>query len=171
MGTPKGTNEVIASLNVPVSESSYQQSETYVSDEESNNSGEDSDWVPDLDTASHRYQPKSAAATTKNKPGRRLQERTTSTASSTSNGRVTKIKSVKDRKERRKMQNVEAARRYRDKKKAEELKIGDEERQLVKKNEQLKEKLNGIEGELNTIKKLMTELGLIKLVTPKKSRV
>jgi hypothetical protein len=164
--TPKGTNEVIASLNVPVSESSYQQSETYVSDEDSNNSGEDSDWVPDLETASHRYQPKSAAATTKNKPGRRLQERTSSTTSSASNGRVNKIKTVKDRKERKKIQNVEAARRYRDKKKAEESKIDAEERLLLKKNSELKETLGGIEGELNTIKKLMTELGLIKLVTP-----
>jgi cyclic AMP-dependent transcription factor ATF-4 len=95
-----------------------------------------------------------------------LQERTTSTTSSASNGRVNKIKTVKDRKERKKMQNVEAARRYRDKKKAEESKIDTEERLLLKKNSELKETLGGIEGELNTIKKLMTELGLIKLVTP-----
>merc|ERR1712198_349994 len=33
---------------------------------------------------------------------------------------------------------------------------------LMKKNSELKETLNGIELELNTIKKLMTELGLIK---------
>jgi len=81
-----------------------------------------------------------------------------------------KSKSVKDRKERKKMQNVEAARRYRDKKKAEESKVEEEERLLLNKNSKLKETLNGIEGELNTIKKLMTELGLIKLVTPKISR-
>merc|ERR1719367_1085894 len=73
--------------------------------------------------------------------------------------------------ERKKMQNVEAARRYRDKKKAEENKVEEEERLLLKKNSELKETLNGIEGELNTIKKLMTELGLIKLVTPKTSHV
>jgi len=169
--TPTVSNDVFASLSAPATNTSYTQSEVdgELSEDESNNSGEDSDWLPEQESSNRRNQTKTA--TTKNKPGRRMQERTTSSASSVSNGRVTKIKSVKDRKERKKMQNVEAARRYRDKKKAEELKIGDEERQLVKKNEQLKEKLNGIEGELNTIKKLMTELGLIKLVTPKKSRV
>merc|ERR1712193_127297 len=101
-----------------------------------------------------------------------LQDRTKSVTSSarSSNGRVNKIKTIKDRKERKKMQNVEAARRYRDKKKAEESKVEEEERLLLNKNSELKETLNGIEGELNTIKKLMTELGLIKLVTPKISR-
>merc|ERR1711994_1199084 len=107
----------------------------------------------------------------KNKPGRRMQERTTSAMSTASTGRIGKSKSVKDRKERKKMQNVEAARRYRDKKKAEENKVEEEERILLKKNSELKETLNGIELELNTIKKLMTELGLIKLVTPKSSHV
>jgi len=42
---------------------------------------------------------------------------------------------------------------------------------LLKKNSELKETLNGVEMELNTIKKLMTELGLIKLVTSKPSQV
>jgi len=114
-----------------------------------------------------RSQSKSVVISKKSKPGRRMQERTTSTVSTASSGRISKSKSVKDRKERKKMQNVEAARRYRDKKKAEESKVEEEERLLLNKNSELKETLNGIEGELNTIKKLMTELGLIKLVTPK----
>jgi cyclic AMP-dependent transcription factor ATF-4 len=167
--TPNGTNEVLASLNVPVSETSYQQTDVEVSDndESNNSSGEDSDWMPDHEiTTTPRSQSKTSQAKTYNKPGRRLKERTTSSTSSVSNGRVNKIKTIKDRKERKKMQNVEAARRYRDKKKAEESRVGDEERKLLKKNSELKETLNGVEGELNTIKKLMKELGLIKLVTP-----
>jgi len=167
--TPNGTNEVLASLNVPVSETSYQQTDVEVSDndESNNSSGEDSDWMPDHETTTiPRSQSKTSHAKTSNKPGRRLKERTTSSTSSVSNGRVNKIKTIKDRKERKKMQNVEAARRYRDKKKAEESRVGEEERKLLKKNSELKETLNGVEGELNTIKKLMKELGLIKLVTP-----
>jgi hypothetical protein len=161
--TPTSTNKVLASLTVPITETSIEQSEVEVSEDESNNSGEDSDWLPEDESTNLRSQFKTPTATTKSKPGRRLQERTTSAVS---NGRVNKIRSVKDRKERKKMQNVEAARRYRDKKKTEESKVEDEERLLMNKNSQLKETLNGIEGELNTIKKLMTELGLIKLVTP-----
>jgi len=166
--TPNGTNEVLASLNVPVSETSYQQTDVEVSDnDESNNSGEeDSDWMPDQEITTPRNQSKASPAKIKNKPGRRLQERTTSSTSSVSNGMINKIKNTKDRKERKKLQNVEAARRYRDKKKAEESIVGAEEKTLLKKNSELKGTLNGIEMELNTIKKLMKELGLIKLVTP-----
>lgn len=166
--TPNGTNEVLASLNVPVSETSYQQTDVEVSDndESNNSSSEDSDWMPDHETTTLRNQPKASDAKIYNKPGRRLKERTTSSTSSVSNGRVNKIKTIKDRKERKKVQNVEAARRYRDKKKVEESRVGDEERKLLKRNSELKETLNGVEGELNTIKKLMKELGLIKLVTP-----
>merc|ERR1712228_950586 len=130
MGTPNGTNEVLASLNVPVSETSYQQTEVEVSDndESNNSSGEDSDWMPDHETTTiPRSQSKPSHAKTSNKPGRRLKERTTSSTSSVSNGRVNKIKTIKERK---KMQNVEAARRYRDKKKAEESRVGEEERKL-----------------------------------------
>ena len=171
--TPTSTNEVLASLTVPVTETSYAQSEVdgEASEDDSNNSGEDSDWLPEDDSTNRQTQSKTPTATTKNKPGRRLQERTTSTLSAVSNGRVNKIKTVKDRKERKKLQNVEAARRYRDKKKTEESIIESEEKQLMNKNAKLKETLNGVEGELNTIKKLMTELGLIKLVTPTTSRV
>merc|ERR1712193_581017 len=81
---------------------------------------EDSDWLPDNEVAQH--QPKGHNDRQKKKPGRQLQDRTKSLTSSarSSNGRVNKIKTIQDRKERKKMQNVEAARRYRDKKKAEE---------------------------------------------------
>ena len=170
--TSTGTNEVLASLSLPVSNASYQQSEVEVSDDdESNISSEDSDWLPDNEIAQH--QPKAHNDRQKKKPGRQLQDRTKSLTSSarSSNGRVNKIKTIQDRKERKKMQNVEAARRYRDKKKAEESKVDTEEKKLLKKNSELKETLSGIEGELNTIKKLMTELGLIKLVTPKSLRL
>merc|ERR1712122_441184 len=135
-------------------------------DEGNNSGGDDSDWSPSHESTSSCSQTKSIDAPKKNKPGRRMQERNTTTTLTASSGRISKSKSVKDRKERKKMQNVEAARRYR-----EENKVEEEERILLKKNSELKETLNGIELELNTIKKLMTELGLIKLVTPKTSHV
>lgn len=167
------TNDVLASFNVPINETSYENSEAddEVSDDEGNNYGEDSDWLPGNEITTSRFQSKTPTSTTTNKRGRRVQERTKSTAAVASNGRVTKIRSVKDRKERKKLQNVEAARRYRDKKKAEELQVGDEETQLMNKNSELKETLKGIDGELNTIKKLMKELGLIKLVNRSSSHV
>merc|ERR1712098_168934 len=108
--TPTSTNEVLASLTVPVTETSYAQSEVdgEASEDESNNSGEDSDWLPEDESTNRQNQSKTPTATTKNKPGRRLQERTNSTLSAVSNGRVNKIRTVKDRKERKKLQNVEA---------------------------------------------------------------
>ena len=57
---------------------------------------------------------------------------------------------------------MEAARRYRDKKKAEQNVIETEEEGLARKNGELKGKVNEIENELKTLKKLMAELGLIK---------
>jgi len=166
--TPNGNNEVLASLNVPVSETSFHHTDVEVSDNDESNisGGEDSDWLPEHEMTTVRNSHKASHAKTRNKPGRQLKERTASSTSTISKGRVNKIKNITDRKERKKMQNVEAARRYRDKKKAEESKVGEEEKKLLKKNSELKETLNGIEGELNTIKKLMKELGLIKLVTP-----
>ena len=69
---------------------------------------------------------------------------------------------IKDKKERKKLQNVEAARRYRDKKKAEQSVIETEEEGLVRVNGELKGKLSEMENEVKTLKKLMAELGLIK---------
>lgn len=68
-----------------------------------------------------------------------------------------------DKKERKKIQNVEAARRYRDKKKNEQQLLDEEVDELAKKNQELQGKVNEKENELKTLKKLMAELGLIKI--------
>jgi len=70
---------------------------------------------------------------------------------------------VRDRKERKKLQNVVAARRYRDKKKSEQASIEDEERELADRNAELRDKLSEMENEVKTLKKLMVELGLVKV--------
>lgn len=69
---------------------------------------------------------------------------------------------IQDKKERKKWQNVEAARRYRDKKKQEQCESEIEVKMLEDKNASLKDKLGQMENELTTLKKLMTELGLVK---------
>lgn len=134
---------------------------TEVIDEDSNSSGDE--WQPEMEVTNRRVQFKEPNTPPKNNQGRKLKERTKQTGPTR---KMSKQQVITDRKERKKWQNVEAARRYRDKKKAQEQKQGTEEQELRKKNEQLKGELSGIEAELTTIKKLMTELGLIKLVTP-----
>ena len=62
---------------------------------------------------------------------------------------------IKDKKERKKAQNVEAARRYRDKKKAESDSVFAEEAQLAERNKKLRSKAAEIENEVKTLKKLM----------------
>lgn len=69
---------------------------------------------------------------------------------------------ITDKKERKKHQNVEAARRYRDKKKAEQSNIEDEEGDLMRRNKELKAKVSEMEAEMKTMKKLMKELGILK---------
>lgn len=69
---------------------------------------------------------------------------------------------ITDKKERKKQQNVEAARRYRDKKKAEQNVYESEEQVLSDKNKKLKADVAELEAELKTMKKLMIELGIIK---------
>lgn len=69
---------------------------------------------------------------------------------------------ITDKKERKKHQNVEAARRYRDKKKEEQSNIEDEEQDLVRRNKELKAKVSEMEAEMKTMKKLMKELGILK---------
>jgi len=69
---------------------------------------------------------------------------------------------IKDKKERKKAQNVEAARRYRDKKKVESDSEFAVEAVLTKRNKALKSKAAEIENEVKTLKKLMIELGLVK---------
>jgi hypothetical protein len=160
-------NTVLSSILPSTSESTNKKGEfdnerfVEIVDEDSNSSSGD-EWLPEEDvTEDRRVQFKKPSTPPKNKPGRKK-----SNASTRSNGNISKLKVTTDRKERKKLQNVEAARRYRDKKKAQEQKQGTEEQELQNKNEQLKGELSGIEAELTTIKKLMTELGLIKLVTP-----
>jgi len=70
---------------------------------------------------------------------------------------------IKDKKERKKQQNVEAARRYRDKKKEELNQMDSEEQVLTNKNKELKSQLAELEAEVKTMKKLMTELGIINV--------
>jgi hypothetical protein len=70
---------------------------------------------------------------------------------------------VIDKKERKKIQNVEAARRYRDKKKSEQQLLDEELDELSVKNSELKSKVSEKENELKTLKKLMVELGLVKI--------
>lgn len=72
---------------------------------------------------------------------------------------------IVDKKERKKQQNVEAARRYRDKKKAEQNVAEEEERLLEVHHKELKSQVAELEAEVKTMKKLMKELGI--LIPPK----
>jgi hypothetical protein len=170
--TPTSTinNTVLSSILPPTFEGTNQKGGldterfTEVIDEDSNSSGDE--WLPEMEVTNSRVQFKKPNTPSKNNQGRKLKERTKPTAPARSSCKMSKHQVITDRKERKKWQNVEAARRYRDKKKAQEQTQGTEEQELQKKNEKLKGELSGIEAELTTIKKLMTELGLIKLVTP-----
>lgn len=73
-----------------------------------------------------------------------------------------KVPYIKDKKERKKQQNVEAARRYRDKKKLEQSGVEVEEQALVEKNKKLRSQLQELEAEVKTMKKLMLELNILK---------
>jgi len=116
----------------------------------------DPDWSPEPSTSFCRK-----------RPGRKLEDR--KVILPIEDGRVGKrtYRTVKDRKERKKLQNVEAARRYRDKKKLEQMKVDQEEEELTKKNTLLKTQLKEVESELKTMKKLMLELGLLRRVIRK----
>lgn len=120
-------------------------------------SASDPEWSPD-----------SPVAATSSK--RRSKKSSTSiTTKKTQSGRISKRKSpakydgVKDKKERKKLQNVVAARRYRDKKKNELQELEEEEEELKEKNRELQEKLEDMSSELKTLKKLMLELGMVKV--------
>jgi len=118
----------------------------------------DSDWTPEVSASSRSN--RATTSSSKRRPGRKPEAR--ASVPVTQDGRVTKrsYRGVKDRKERKKMQNVEAARRYRDKKKAEQSEMEEEERILMERNKELKNKLADVENEFKTMKKLMVELGL-----------
>jgi len=102
---------------------------------------DDSDWTPD------------SPKTVKGRPP-------VHRASKAKSGR--KAPYIKDKKERKKQQNVEAARRYRDKKKAEMGTTETEEQGLTSRNKELKSQVAELEAEVKTMKKLMSELGMIK---------
>jgi len=69
---------------------------------------------------------------------------------------------IKDKKERKKQQNVEAARRYRDKKKIEQSEVETEEQILCARNKKLRSQVGELEAEVKTMKKLMLELNILK---------
>ena len=71
-------------------------------------------------------------------------------------------KHIKDPKEKKRWQNVEAARRYRDRKNKERLDMQAEEEKEKLKNKKLREKFREIQNEVNTMKGLMKELGRFK---------
>merc|ERR1712018_422893 len=114
---------------------------SYIAPESVATVDEDSEWCPDSPTST-RGRPVVKRSTTKK------QKRT--------------APYITDKKERKKQQNVEAARRYRDKKKAEQCDVETEESVLLSKNKQLKGEVAELEAELKTMKKLMTELGILK---------
>jgi len=68
---------------------------------------------------------------------------------------------IKDKKERKKHQNVKAAKKYREKQKDEQAKVDREEQLLSTKNSRLSAEVAELEAEVKTMKKLMTELGLL----------
>merc|ERR1719210_2304839 len=97
----------------------------------------------------------------KRRPGRKRENRVSLAAS---HGGVSKksYRNIKDRKERKKIQNVEAARRYRDKKKQEQVEMEAEEAVERARNMKLRGQLKDIQSEVNTMMKLMKELGMLK---------
>merc|ERR1711894_602453 len=106
----------------------------------------DSDWTPDSPKASK---------------GRPPVKRTSMKAKS-SRKNVGCTPFIKDKKERKKHQNVEAARRYRDKKKSEQENVESEEQALANKNKGLKSEVSDLEVKVRTMKQLMVELGILK---------
>jgi cyclic AMP-dependent transcription factor ATF-4 len=106
----------------------------------------DSDWTPDSPKASK---------------GRPPVKRTSLKAKSSRKNQVG-TPFIKDKKERKKHQNVEAARRYRDKKKSEQENVESEEQALADKNKGLKSEVSDLEVKVRTMKQLMVELGILK---------
>jgi hypothetical protein len=106
----------------------------------------DSDWAPDSPKASK---------------GRPPVKRTSMKAKS-SRKNVGSTPFIKDKKERKKHQNVEAARRYRDKKKNEQENVESEEQTLADKNKGLKSEVSDLEVKVRTMRQLMVELGILK---------
>jgi len=122
----------------------------------------DSDWTPEL-TSGGRCRKQELKKSKNNRPGRKLKERTNPVHTADS-GKVTKrsYQHIKDRKVRKQMQNVEAARKYRDRKKAEQMEAEMEVDVLVRKNAALKEKKDDLQNEVRILKNFMKQMGILK---------
>jgi len=124
----------------------------------------DSDWSPGPSPVPAPSKRKKRAAAVKNAKtkGGRVEKITPKNSGKRGPYKLSTYHNIKDKKERKKAQNVEAARRYRDKKKAESDSVFAEEAQLAERNKKLRSKAAEIENEVKTLKKLMVELGLVK---------
>ena len=69
---------------------------------------------------------------------------------------------IKDKKERKKLLNAEASRRYRDNRKSNFINVELEEQILADKNKRLESEVADLDVEVRTMKKLMVELGILK---------
>ncbi len=128
--------------------------ETPVSPAASMLSDADSEWTPEAATSS-------TSARSAGSKGRPMVKRNNISKTKAGGMRKTSY-SAKDKKERKKLQNVEAARRYRDKKKAEQNDIDSEEAALTERNKTLTAEVTELESEIRTMRKLMMELGILK---------
>jgi len=129
-----------------------------------NDQDSDSDWSPGssaVATPSKRKN-KAVAKNTKAKSGRVAKTIPKTNGRKRGPYKLSTYHNIKDKKERKKAQNVEAARRYRDKKKVESDSVFTEEAILAERNKALRSKAAEIENEVKTLKKLMIELGLVK---------
>lgn len=131
----------------------------------SGDEGDDPSWTPSPVST----QPKNR------KPGRQMKPRTEAATIvhkvGAGGSKVAKrsYKHIKDPKEKKRWQNVEAARRYRDRKNKERLDMQAEEEKEKLKNKKLREKFREIQNEVNTMKGLMKELGLFKQASSRSS--
>jgi len=135
--SPQPQQELVTSVTAPESLATLSPAHSFAQS--------DSDWTPDSPKASK---------------GRPPVKRTSLKAKSSRKNVGTPF--IKDKKERKKHQNVEAARRYRDKKKSEQIDVDSEEQGLADKNKGLKSEVADLEVKVRTMKQLMVELGILK---------
>lgn len=135
--SPQPHQELVTSVTAPESLATLSPAHSFAQS--------DSDWTPDSPKASK---------------GRPPVKRTSLKAKSSRKNVGTPF--IKDKKERKKHQNVEAARRYRDKKKFEQENVESEEQGLANKNKGLKSEVADLEAKVRTMKQLMVELGILK---------
>lgn len=68
-----------------------------------------------------------------------------------------------DKKDRKRVQNKNAATRYREKKRSEKNSLGDQEKQLSDRNKELREKVESLQREISYMKELMNEIQKAKM--------